>query len=426
MKTLNINNSKVVTDLANSYFRNNRFMIGTSIPTEGSYNLGDIIINTSETSLQEPMWICIESGTPGAWQVFNASGEGGGGRTVCVRNQVIIDSPASVIDLGIGTFDRSKDTLMVFINADYAYENVDYKVSGTTIVAVDKEWNKVGMSDFTFDFVVFKSILDEGLSSSTELIYLKDYFVLEEDSSEIVIGIDNYCKDTDILNVYKNSVYLTEDVDYITEFNTMTSLNGNWTAGDKFTFTIIKQVAKLVPEAVVYSDNIVDGAVTLNKLTEDLRENIVTKKYLDAAIANFVSEQRIIEMINQSVSSNLTDSIKDIEQQLSSIKSEIVDIKIRLDMPSNGEADSSGFWYDSLGNGNNIASVEGLLLDSENNKISGGPGSITFNSVNTTGNPDEVIITVDMDNNYVESICETETSAGSDTIKVSGYIYEIK
>lgn len=281
MKTLNINNSKVVTDLTNSYFRNNRFMIGTSIPTEGSYNLGDIIINTSETSLQEPMWICIESGTPGAWQVFNASGEGGGGRTVCLRNQVIIDSPASVIDLGIGTFDRSKDTLMVFINADYAYENVDYRVSGTTIVAVDKEWNKVGMSDFTFDFVVFKSILDEGLSSSTELIYLKDYFVLEEDASEIIIGIDNYCKDTDILNVYKNSVYLTEDVDYITEFNTMKSLKGNWTAGDEFTFTVIKQVAKLVPDAVVYSDNIVDGSVTMNKLNSDVKQAIENASNID-------------------------------------------------------------------------------------------------------------------------------------------------
>ena len=425
MKTLNINNLKVVTDLTNSYFRNNRFMIGTSIPTEGFYNLGDIIINTSETSLQEPMWICIESGTPGMWQVFNASGEGGG-RTVCVRNQVIIDSPASVIDLGIGTFDRSKDTLMVFINADYAYENVDYKISGTTIVAVDKEWNKVGMSDFTFDFVVFKSILDEGLSSSTELIYLKDYLVLEENTSEIVIGIDNYCKDTDILNVYKNSAYLTEDVDYITENNTMISLSGDWVVGDKFAFTVIKQVAKLVPEAVVYSDNIVDGAVTLNKLTEDLRDSIVTKKYLDAAIANFVSEQKIIEMINQSVSSNLTESVKNIEQQLSSIKNEIVDIKIRLDMPSNGEADSSGFWYDALSNGNNIEFIEGLSLDSKNNRINGAPGSVIFNSINTTGDPDEIIITVDMDNNYMESIYEKDTSAGTDTIEVSGYIYEIK
>ena len=212
--------------------------------------------------------------------VFSGGGAGGG-RTVCLRNQVIIDSAANTIDIGIGTFNRSTDTLMVFINADYAYENVDYKVEGTNIVAIDKDWNKVGMRDFTFDFIVFKSILDEGLSSSTELVYLKNHIILEEDMSEMNMGIENYCKDTDILNVYKNSVYLIDGVDYTTESSIIKSLKGAWNQGDIFAFTVIKQVAKLIPAATVYSDNIVDGSVTINKLNSDVKQAIENASNID-------------------------------------------------------------------------------------------------------------------------------------------------
>ena len=59
--------AKIVSDRLNTFFTNNKITFGSSIPTTGTYKTGDIIVNTSSTSEEEPMWICNEGGTPGRW-----------------------------------------------------------------------------------------------------------------------------------------------------------------------------------------------------------------------------------------------------------------------------------------------------------------------------------------------------------------------
>ena len=74
MAVENNKKNKLVSDKKNTYFTENRIMRGSSIPTEGTYLTGDIIINNSATSVDEPMWICNEGGTPGKWgSVSNAN-----------------------------------------------------------------------------------------------------------------------------------------------------------------------------------------------------------------------------------------------------------------------------------------------------------------------------------------------------------------
>ena len=58
---------KVVSDKNNTFFTGNRITTGTCIPTEGTYNTGDVIVNNGPTAATEPMWICNEGGTPGKW-----------------------------------------------------------------------------------------------------------------------------------------------------------------------------------------------------------------------------------------------------------------------------------------------------------------------------------------------------------------------
>jgi hypothetical protein len=53
----------------NNYFSNNNIFNGTEIPTQGKFDVGDIVINIGENAEEEPMWMCIEAGEPGVWKV---------------------------------------------------------------------------------------------------------------------------------------------------------------------------------------------------------------------------------------------------------------------------------------------------------------------------------------------------------------------
>ena len=61
--------------MVNNYFNNNEIMNGTAIPTEGTFNVGDIVVNVGPNAAEEPMWICVGAGTPGNWEVVGAGAE---------------------------------------------------------------------------------------------------------------------------------------------------------------------------------------------------------------------------------------------------------------------------------------------------------------------------------------------------------------
>lgn len=57
---------KIITDKNNPYFELNCIGINNAIPTTGTYNVGDIIISsTQENSIYG--WICVVAGSPGTW-----------------------------------------------------------------------------------------------------------------------------------------------------------------------------------------------------------------------------------------------------------------------------------------------------------------------------------------------------------------------
>ena len=79
IKLLNTNN--------NGYFENNQLDIADSIPTEGDYNVGDIVIKATQVEHAAIGWICIEAGNPGVWSEF--------GGIITPDNELVI-SPDSV------------------------------------------------------------------------------------------------------------------------------------------------------------------------------------------------------------------------------------------------------------------------------------------------------------------------------------------
>ena len=61
---------KLLNTKENGYFENNQIDIVDSIPTTGSYRVGDIMIKSTQVANEAIGWICIEAGTPGIWAEF--------------------------------------------------------------------------------------------------------------------------------------------------------------------------------------------------------------------------------------------------------------------------------------------------------------------------------------------------------------------
>ena len=72
----------IITDRLNSFFTNNKIEIRTGKPSSGSYKKGDIIVNIGTNNTTEPMWVCVEDGSPGVWAVVGAGVIGNGSITM--------------------------------------------------------------------------------------------------------------------------------------------------------------------------------------------------------------------------------------------------------------------------------------------------------------------------------------------------------
>lgn len=75
--TVGVNNPDPTLSLAvsgNISFNNKKFITGVTIPTSGSFLIGDICWNENPKDTSYVGWICISSGTPGEWKPFGLIG----------------------------------------------------------------------------------------------------------------------------------------------------------------------------------------------------------------------------------------------------------------------------------------------------------------------------------------------------------------
>ena len=165
--------------MVNNYFNNNEIMNGTAIPTEGTFNVGDIVVNVGPNASAEPMWICIEAGTPGNWEVVGAGVNNNEGNIatelVCLTNNVIVDDVVNEVEIGISGFNHETDSLTVFKNSVYMIEGMDYNVEGNKIVCINGEqWNVDGEDGCVFSFRVMKTVAKVNPDAVIGMENLKD------------------------------------------------------------------------------------------------------------------------------------------------------------------------------------------------------------------------------------------------------------
>ena len=160
---------KLITDNKNTFFTNNKFISAESLPVEGDFVKGDIIVNIGETADTEAMWVCIESGNPGVWEVVgagvsNGNNNGGGSNNlVGLKNNVTLESDTNEVEIGIEGFNKNNDMMTVYKNSVYMMEGKDYEFNeaGDRIVAMNGGVFKAGT---VFGFVVLKEVpvVEEG------------------------------------------------------------------------------------------------------------------------------------------------------------------------------------------------------------------------------------------------------------------------
>ena len=270
----------IVSDRHNTFFTENNIKVGTQIPTEGTYRKGDIVVNIGNNTANEAMWICVEAGTPGTWEVVGAGvgGTGGGSSLVVLNESMIVNEPVNEVSLGslVGKI-SNKDKLIVHHNSIHLMEGIDYEVDseGTKIVKLTEgPWNESGEDNSLFSFELLKnveSIDGNEIVVDTKLTSMVNNVIVNTPTTEVEIGIDGFNKDNDTLLVFKNGVIMVEGVEYnVSGDNTkIISINEVWNESNVENYGITFVVFK---EVVIYNGE--NGSITMDMLGNDVKDTI--------------------------------------------------------------------------------------------------------------------------------------------------------
>ena len=267
----------IVSDRQNSFFTANNIKVGTQIPTTGTYSKGDIIVNIGNNTATEAMWICVEAGTPGTWEVVGA-GAGGGGSLVSINESVFVNEPVREVLLSdLSGKISTGDKLIVHFNSTHLMEGIDYEIhsTGTKIVKLTEgSWNESGETNALFAFELLKNVSNmEGdkVVMDTKLTSIVNNVILNGPKSEVEIGVSGFDKNNDMLLVFKNGVIMVEGVDYNINSNSqsITSISGTWNQGNLedygITFVVFKEITR-------YDGT--GGNITMNMLGSDVKNTI--------------------------------------------------------------------------------------------------------------------------------------------------------
>ena len=152
---INTGKYKIISGKNNTFFANNRMMEGSSIPTEGTFQTGDIIVNNGPTAVDEPMWICNEGGTPGKWGLLNNTNT-----TIVPSYAAMLQSKANVGSLFYVIADESEALEDGTTGAGfYIITTIKENENGKKVPAT---WDKLNKKESTIPKLTYDSSMPEG------------------------------------------------------------------------------------------------------------------------------------------------------------------------------------------------------------------------------------------------------------------------
>lgn len=311
----------------------------------------------------------------------------------------------------------------------------------------------------TYDFDKVNEKIAEMTSAATNVAFSKSY----SESNWITDG--EYFKLTVNHNLVTENIYVA-----IVDDSTKKSMTNSYTIIDNNTIEIFNELAidvrvtvvngntnkEVIPNTI--NDNITTldstySSVKINaKIDEKASENLTKINENKTNIAANLDKINLMQNKVGSnelstVSKNISDAVNELDasvkileaggnlgQQLDSLKAKydalsnkVLDIAVYLELESGLLPDEVGHWFDSLSDNKGILSMdETLKLDTKNRKIYGGTGSVTFKRITIPFDCVKTRYIHELEDNYIETISDTQITAGNISIDLDKYSYEIK
>lgn len=300
----------------------------------------------------------------------------------------------------------------------------------------------------TYDFEKVNEKIAEMTSAATNVAFSKSY--VESDW----VSDGEYFKLTVNHNLVTENIFVA-----ILDEATKKSMTNSYTVVDSNTIEIFNEGNLDVKITVVNGNTnkeviqatINDNITTLDSTYSSVKIDAKIDETKTSIVSNLEKINSIQDKIGSSelntVSKNISDAVNELDasvkilqeggnvkEQMDSLKSKydtlsnkVLDIAIYLELESGSSADEVGHWFDSLSDDKGILSIdESLKLDTKNRKIQGATGSVTFNRIAIPFECNKLRYIHELNDNYIETICENKISIGMNAIYIEKYSYEIK
>ncbi|HBH3655647.1 TPA: phage tail protein [Clostridioides difficile] len=313
-----------------------------------------------------------------------------------------------------------KDTLKDRLT--YDFEKVNEKIAEMTSAATNVAFSKSYVeSDWVTNGEYFKLIVNHNLVTENIFVTILDEATKKSMTNSYTIVDSNTIE---IFNESNIDVKVTVVNGNTNKEVIPNTINDNITTLDS-TYSSVKIDAKFDESLIKINENKSNIATNLEKI--NLIQNKIgsselstVSKNISDAVNELDASVKILE-----AGGNLGQKLDSLKAKYDALSDKVLDILIYLELES-GAVDEVGQWYDNLADSKNILSIDNLRLDTDRRRIFGSEGNVIFNKIDIPFSCYKVRYIHELDDNFIETISNTSTDAGANSIELEKYSYEVK
>ncbi|MCC0735344.1 phage tail protein [Clostridioides sp. ZZV14-6009] len=313
-----------------------------------------------------------------------------------------------------------KDTLKDRLT--YDFEKVNEKIAEMTSAATNIAFSKSYVeSDWIADGEYFKLTVNHNLVTENIFVAILDESTKKSMTNSYTV-VDN--NTIDIFNELAIDVKVTVVNGNTNKEVIQATINDNITTLDS-TYSSVKIDAKFDESLTKINENKSNIAANLEKINliqnkVGLSELSTVSKNISDAVNELDASVKVLQE-----GGNLGQQLDSLKAKYDALSDKVLDILIYLELES-GAVDEVGQWYDNLTDSKGILSIEGLRLDTDRKRIFGSEGNVIFNKIDIPFSCYKVKYVHELDDNFIETISNTSTDVGTNTIELEKYSYEVK
>ncbi|EGT3961178.1 putative phage tail fiber domain protein [Clostridioides difficile CD149] len=313
-----------------------------------------------------------------------------------------------------------KDTLKDRLT--YDFEKVNEKIAEMTSAATNVAFSKSYVeSDWIADGEYFKLTVNHNLVTENIFVAILDEVTKKSMTNSYTIVDSNTIE---IFNELAINVRVTVVNGNTNKEVIPNTINDNITTLDS-TYSSVKIDAKFDESLTKINENKSNIATNLEKI------NLIQSKVGSSELSTV--SKNISDAVNELDASvkilqeggNLGQQLDSLKAKYDALSDKVLDILIYLELES-GAVDEVGQWYDNLTDSKGILSIEGLRLDTDRRRIFGSEGNVIFNKIDIPFSCYKVKYIHELDDNFIETISNTSTDAGANSIELEKFSYEVK